>query len=607
MSEILEKFLEYGLIPTILLVIVLLIVQDPSRAEKLKALITKPFYKAFKWFSKAHIANELSSKINSYLTSNVYRSLIFTDKTSVKIKWVKRIEDPYFGKNGNLILRIKEDEDQTKNVLMATQMALPQIICPSIRYNLDKYTSTSIDLVLMQKFAEKIGRHGNLIFKKFFLKPETENDTRIGELFEKLIKLDNHGVYTPIVLNELEIIGEQLHVDSDFQKYNDEFESFVNYLINIMERERGSVNELNYLVHPFKVGTILLAKSQIADSQGLRPYLRRLRIKISKGCESIYLISYPNSFNFFRRIINALESHESISIEKIINTIDFRRRIRTDSENFKIAILSTNRIFEPSTFKDRIESSNIKVGEIYSGVVDDISEKETLVNILGVRAYIKDKECSWNFVRHCNQYLSEGVEYDFKVLSIDFESGTIYLSRRIDIENPWNKVEKPNIGDIIEVEIGQVFKQKLIGSYNGLSVIIPFTQVAWFQPTENEIMDFIGNKVRIKVNEINNEDFFIEGSIRNVQENPWPNIHKSLPKGKEFTGRVIEINDYFVRVEVENSIRGIIPKEKMLEAGYEYRNFIENLKIGQGLQVYVSKVFINKKKIRFDLSRNKRN
>ena len=605
MDEVVKEILKIGLLPTLLLVIVFLIVQDSTRADKLKSLITKPFFRLFKWFSKSYISSEINASLNGFFNKNIYSYLIQNPNTKFKVKWVRKSKDPIFKNNGTLILRIRNEEDQTRNILSASKVALPHVICPLIRSNIDAHISSAIDLTIMKNLASKLGRHGKAIFKRHFLDPETIAEAQITDVLPKLIELDKHGIFTSIFLNELELVGDELYSESDYNNYSKETLKFIKYLLDIVNREKGSEIELNYISGPFKVGTILLAKSSRANSQGLRPYLRRLRMKIDKGCESIYLISFPNSYDFFKRIIKTVKSHESINLVKIVNTVDFGIDTNKAKENFKIAILSTNEISGSLSFKARIEANEIKEGKIYDGIVEDLSEKEALVNLLGLRAYVRKSECCWGIANDCREHLEINTEYKFKVKNIDFITGTILLSRKIDAENPWLLNEKPTIGERILVKINSSSLGNLYGVYNNLVVLIPENEISWFALTVDEISDFKERELEVKVNEIDNENFQVICSKKDIISNPWPEIHKLLPRGQEFNGKVLQVHQHFVKVEIDHSIVGILPKESLLKAGHEYANFVENMKIGQGIDVYVSKVFLNKKKIRLDLTRNK--
>ena len=561
MDKVVEEILKIGFLPTILLIVIFLIVQDPTRGEKLKSYLTQPFFKLFRWFSKSHIASKVNASLNSFFKKSIFNHLIHNPNIEFKVKWVKDSQDPLFKEDGILILRLTQDDDQTKNILNASKIALPHVVCSLIRSNIDQELSSAVDLTIMQNLAERLGRHGKAIFKKYFLDPEIAEDAKLSELIPKLIELDKHGIYVPIFLNELELVGEDLYANSDYNNYSNEVTEFITYLLTIVNRQVGDEIELNYIKKPFKLGTILLAKTNRAITQGLRPYLRRLRMKIDKGCETIYIISFPNSYDFFNRIVKTIDSHESINLDKIINTVDYHTNNNKNSQNFKIAILSTNNVSGSTGFKERIEANEIKEGGIYDGTVDDISENEALINLLGLIAYVQKSESSWQPSKDCRENLEINKEYKFQVININFVTGTIHLTRRIENENPWIDTEKPEIGSTIEVKVCRISKGNLIGTYNQLKVIIKNDEISWFGLSTNDLSDFVDRLLKVKVLSLDSDSFSIYCSLKETVEDPWPKIHELLPKGKEFDGKVVEINEHFVRVEIDYSIIGIYLKK----------------------------------------------
>lgn len=607
MNELIKLFAAYGLPTVCLIVFVFLIIQDPTRGEKLQALVTKPFYRLFRWFSKTHISSEVSSSLNTFYNNKIFNILVDKNKPLIKIKWVTESEDPAFSKDGNIILRLKEEKDQSKNILNAAQVSLPLVICPLVRSNLHHSYGKAIDLTLMKKLSNKLGRHGKAIFKQYFLEPETSQDETLGLLIQRLVELDNHGFFIPVVLNELEIVGEGLYADSNPNDYTTEAIKFLNYLLEIVNRQIGDEIELNYIEKPFSVGTMLLAVSHRADTQGLRPYLKRLQTKIDKGIQSIYIISFPNSYPFFDKLIKTLRSHESLNVEKLINTVDYALNESNKKTEFKIAIISSNNIFSNDSFKERVKANQIKEGKRYEGVVEDVSEKEALINIRGLRAYIKYRNCSWNYPTSCKDFLELNKEYEFEVETIDWESGTIFLSRKFLEQDPWTLKTPPVLGDKIEIKVHSKLNNRLLCFYDEkIPVLLPLTELSW-QPNniDDEILELIGKKLFSEVIQVDTDKKEITVSKRKLVADPWPDIHTAYPTGKEVHGRVCEINAHYVRVKIDESIVAIIPKESLQKAGYEYSDYQNNLVLGQGIDLIVSKVFIAKKKMRVDLRRNK--
>src|SRR5271157_2164990 len=194
------KFLkEFGL-PGALLIILILIIQDPDRAAKLNALFWKPFFSMFKWGSKQYIAAEVGNTTSFYLNNSIRRMIPGIPETKVKIKWVTSPHDPILSQDGTLILRLQETNDQTRNILSATRLALPKVVCPSLRTNLQSYASSAVDLALLHDLANHLGKHAQPVFNKYFLSPEIGDDQRAATLFRQLIQLDQAGVFVSILL-----------------------------------------------------------------------------------------------------------------------------------------------------------------------------------------------------------------------------------------------------------------------------------------------------------------------------------------------------------------------------------------------------------------------
>lgn len=606
MDTLIIEILKFGLVPTFLLIVIFLIIQEPNRATKLKALITEPLFRLFRWFSKEHVSSKVSSQANEFLNSTIFSQLTNAERYNVKVKWVKEVDDPHLSENGTLIIRMKEEADQTKNILTAVNVALPHVLCPLIRKNINNTFEKSIDLTVLKKLANKLGKHGKATFKRYFLDPETEIDSQISNLIVKLQSLDEHGFFIPIFINELELLSEGLYADNDYNDYSEQILQFLEYLLKIVNREIGQEIELEYYNPPFKVSTIMLAKAQRADTQGLKPYLKRLNTNLDKGSETVYIISFPPAFDFFKRLLSTLESHERVFVKKIIRTQFFKESVPGEKE-LKIAILTRNEIYTDELFEQKLQKNNVREGISVKGTVEDISHNETLVNVLGMKAYIQKNDCFWLSITSCEDILVVNHEYDFIVKKIDKSSNMIYLTLKTIENNPWNLIRLPRVGDLIDVVISlnNPINFKCIYS-DKLEVYIANEEISWFFLTPNQCHELIGTTQTVKVISIDEENEKIFCSLRQVQENPWTLIHESLKVGMEFNGKVADITQHYIQVKLPNNYIGIIPSECLEKAGHEYKNFQENVVIGQGIDVFVTKVFIARQRIRLDLIRNKK-
>ncbi len=589
--------LNYGLIQALLLIVIILIVQDPNRAFKLRSLIISPFYKLFKWFKRTYVANEVANNVNTFFS----RELSGED-VSVKINWVRSEADPIF-KKGKLIVLMKKEEDQARNILTATKYALPKVVCPIFRHHVKSSYTSAIDLAILQKLANKLGNHGKYVFKKYFLNPEIESDQEIVETLQKLIKIDKTGLFTTIFLNELDYVGEGLFADLSSVDRTSELLKFLNFLCTIADREIGEEIELISFSDVFKVSVILLAKSQVASKRGLIPYLRRLNKNLEKGADSTYIIAFPQAFEFLNKFVNVIDGNQRVSIEKSFKTKEIYHPDYGTSIN--ICCLRRNKMFTNDSFAKKIQASDIRAGKVVTGTVIDCSTDEALISFLGVDGTINKNDCSWLSHLNCNDILETGVSYDFMVKSIDNANGNISLSLRFPENDPWKENPVPKLNDEIEIEIVSFDHVYFKCIYlNALEVVIPVNEISWNILTPNEKVEFINKKILVKVIKVHLDLRTIECSHRQLVKDPWPSINRTLKIGTEFNGRVHEVNEHFVRVKIDNGLIGKIPKESLIKAGHEYANYQENLIEGQGIDVVVTKVFLNKRWIRLDLKRN---
>lgn len=605
MDEVMKAILKFGLVPTFVLIFAFLILQEPERINRLKDILTLPFFRLFKWFSKTHMSSKIAANANMFLKSSIFSLLTHSDRFSLKVKWVSKQDDPILEEDGTLILRMKEDDDQTRNILSAVHIALPSVMCSLIRKNINSTCEKSIDLTVLNKLAEKLGKHGKLTFKRYFLDPETEKDQQIVTLIKKLIALDKKGFFVPVLINELELVGEGLYADMNQQDYSDSVIEFIEYLLNIVNRDVHQEIELEYLKPPFKVSTILLAIARRADTEGLKPYLKRVRTNLDKGSDSIYIIAFPLAYSFFDRLVSALDGYERVFIKKIIDT-HYYLGDSGHLNNLRIGLLTRNDVFANEDFENKLKEYHLKEGSLVNGTVDDISQNEALVNVLGMKAYIAKTDCSWRSIDDCNEILRLGEDHEFQIKKIDKTSSAIYLTLKTEVSNPWLQLEIPKVNSIIEINFIAFDNIKFTCLYeNILEVFMQAEEMSWFLLTDNQKREYIGLTQSVKVIQVDEDNEKLFCSLKQLDDDPWPKIHKSLPIGKEFKGKVCDVNYQGIQVKLPNNYYGFIPKEILLKQDDEYHDYQENVIIGQGINVIVSKVFINKQKIRLDLKRNK--
>src|SRR5690606_25687753 len=110
--------------------------------------------------------------------------------------------------DGTVLVCLNKTDDQARNILRATEIALPLVAFTHLRPGLEPRVSKSIDLVTLRSLGNRLGRHGGFAYQKYFYEPAVLQEPSIRDLYEQLVEIDNRGYFAPILLNELTHIGE---------------------------------------------------------------------------------------------------------------------------------------------------------------------------------------------------------------------------------------------------------------------------------------------------------------------------------------------------------------------------------------------------------------
>lgn len=601
-SQIIEQLSLWG-IPAVLILVIILLVQDPDRAEKLARLITKPFFYLFKWFSKFYVSREISINVTEFINKDLLSLLDNTTakKVKVRLNFVSTKEEINLRKN-TVIVRLKENNDQTQNILTAANLAIPSVICPFIRTNIDDNLNKAINLTALKKLADKLGNHARFVYKTKFLDPELLEDPTINDLIQQLIRIDKKGFFISIFANELNYLGEGTYANSDRSNRTAEVIKFLKFLLDIAERDIGSINELMFQSDSFGLGIILLAKVERANIEGLTPYLKRLRRNFYSGCDSVYIVAFAPAWNFLTDFLVSARKDRSYNI---VNTYTLQENKSMNYGQTKVALIRVNKIFSDQNLENHLSELEIEAGSIIKGTVADVSIENAVVTFSGLNGYIKKAECSWYSISACYDELQVNSVYDFRVKNINFSMGNIELTRRFDDEDPWRKAYIPKEGETIEITPQKESDFHIICiSNDGIETKLPKNEIVWGETLDSDLMEIIGKKVNALVLMVQEENRLIRVSLRELTPNPWEEIKSKFPVGTSMLGTVVSINPQFVNVEISEGIVGRVPKESFHAAGNEYHDFQNNLLVGQKLEVLVQKVWTGKEKMSLELKRN---
>ena len=240
------------------------------------------------------------------------------------------------------------------------------------------------------------------------------------------------------------------------------------------------------------------------------------------------------------------------------------------------------------------------IGVTVDGTVVSLTNYGAFIEIEpGVEGLIHVSEISWTrHIKNPSEEYSLGDKIEAKVISIDSEERKISLGVKQLTPDPWDKIEK-------EFEIGKIYSGRVqnltqFGAFvelkEGIDGLIHISDLSWtkvVRHAENNLEK--DQEMDVIVLEVSRENRKISLGLKQIQDDPWPEIINHFESGKEVSGEIIRVLDKGIIIQLEMDVEGIIPFGKMSKK--DRRGLASQYEVGANLSGIVMKVSPEDKKI----------
>jgi len=240
------------------------------------------------------------------------------------------------------------------------------------------------------------------------------------------------------------------------------------------------------------------------------------------------------------------------------------------------------------------------VGEKVTGRVVNITDYGAFIEIEeGVEGLIHISEMSWTKkVKHPSQIVSIGDTIEAVVLNLDTENKRVSLGIKQIKPNPWNVIEeKYPVGTIIEGRIKNITDFGLfIGIDEEIDGLVHISDISWTKKIKHPSELYKkGDEVQAKVLSIDKDSERFSLGIKQLTKDPWEEIPEKFKPGTKVTGKVTNITDFGIFVELEEGIEGLIHSSEISKA--KSKTSLGKFQIDDVIQTLVVNVSQEDKKI----------
>lgn len=180
----------------------------------------------------------------------------------------------------------------------------------------------------------------------------------------------------------------------------------------------------------------------------------------------------------------------------------------------------------------------------------------------GIEGLIHVSEMSWiKNVTDPSEVVKKGDEVEAIVLAVQKEEGKISLGIKQTERNPWDEVErKYAINTPVNVEVKNLTNYgAFVELEPGVEGLIHISDLSWIKKVSHpsELLKK-GDRLDAVVLSVDQESKKITLGIKQLTENPWESIEKTMPVGSLLKGVVTKITAFGAFVELESGIEGLI-------------------------------------------------
>ncbi|MCX7982789.1 MAG: 30S ribosomal protein S1 [Syntrophales bacterium] len=204
-----------------------------------------------------------------------------------------------------------------------------------------------------------------------------------------------------------------------------------------------------------------------------------------------------------------------------------------------------------------------RAGDIVEGKVVNITDYGVFVELEpGVEGLIHISEMFWTReIKHPSKVVSPGQTVKVKVLEVNEEAKRISLGLKQTMPNPWEKIkEKYPEGSVVKGVIRNVTSFGIfVGIEEGIDGLVHLSDISWKKKIKHPSELFKkGQEIEAMVLKVDVENEKFSLGIKQLEKDPWEEFAEKNPPGSVVTGRVTNVTEFGVFVEVEEGIEGLI-------------------------------------------------
>ncbi len=250
----------------------------------------------------------------------------------------------------------------------------------------------------------------------------------------------------------------------------------------------------------------------------------------------------------------------------------------------------------------RIEAASTAGATVEGTVIEVV--KGGLILDLGVRGFLPASLVDIRRVQDLDEFMGQKLEC--KVIELNRSRNNVVLSRRAVLEHDRREVRQRILDDlepgkVVEGTISNIVDFGAFVDLDGIDGLIHISELSWSHVNHPSEVLNVGEKVDVKVLEIDRERQRISLGLKQTQADPWQSVIETYQMNDIVPGKVTKVVTFGAFVEIHAGVEGLVHISEL--ADHHVENPREVVNQGDELEVRIIEIDADRRRLSLSLKR----
>jgi small subunit ribosomal protein S1 len=206
-------------------------------------------------------------------------------------------------------------------------------------------------------------------------------------------------------------------------------------------------------------------------------------------------------------------------------------------------------------------SRSCREGEVIEGEIVGKVKGGLSVDIGRILAFLPGSQIDLKPVRNLDALIGQRLK--FKVIKFNRKRNNIVLSRRVLLDEERKQLREETLknleeGDIVEGTVKNLTDYGAFIDLGGMDGLLHITDISWGRIGHPSEKLSIGEQIKVKVLHYDREKEKVSLGLKQALPDPWESVPRKYSLGSRIKGKVVNVTDYGVFVELEEGVEGLV-------------------------------------------------